>query len=114
MSKTKLALDVVQDLRSLADSIEALANAAVNGVAESIEQSAPPDVPTAPTAPAPTTPTSDEKPVTLVELRAFVSERSTPENRPKIKALLTKHGVNKLTELPEDQYAALKREVAAL
>jgi hypothetical protein len=34
-----------------------------------------------------------------------------PENRPKIKALLTKHGVNKLTELPEDQYETLKREV---
>ena len=46
--------------------------------------------------------------------RAYVAERSTPENRPKIKALLTKHGVNKLTELPEDQYEALKREVAAL
>lgn len=111
MSKTKLALDVVQDLRSLADSIEALADAAVNGVAESAEQSAPP----APDkSDAPTTPAPDEKPVTLVELRAFVSERSTPENRPKIKALLTKHGVNKLTELPEEQYAALKREVAAL
>ncbi len=29
MSKTKLALDVVQDLRSLADSLEALASAAM-------------------------------------------------------------------------------------
>ena len=109
MSKTKLALDVVQDLRSLADSIEALANAAVNGATDNTEQFAPHDAPSAPSASAP-----DEKPITLVELRAFVSERSTPGNRPKIKALLTKHGVNKLTELPEDQYAALKREVAAL
>ena len=49
-----------------------------------------------------------------MELRAYVAERSTPENRPKIKALLTKHGVNKLTELPEDQYETLKCEVAAL
>ena len=106
MSKTKLALDVVQNLRSLADSLEALANAAVNGVPEQADVK--PESATA----TPTAPT--EKPVTLVELRAFVSERSTPENRPKIKALLTRHGVNKLTELPEDQYAALKREVAAL
>lgn len=109
MSKTKLALDVVQDLRSLADSIEALANAAVNGATDNTEHSAPHDAPSTLTTLAP-----DEKPVTLVELRAFVSERSTPENRPKIKALLTKHGVNKLTEFPEDQYAALKREVATL
>ena len=34
MSRTKLALDVVQDLRSLADSIEVLANAIVDGAPE--------------------------------------------------------------------------------
>lgn len=106
MSKTKLALDVVQDLRSLADSLEALANAAVNGAPEQADAKPEPAI-------APST-AATEKSVTLVELRAFVSECSTPENRPKIKALLAQHGVNKLTELPEDQYAALKREVAAL
>lgn len=107
MSKMKLALDVVRDLRSLADSIETLANATAGSNA--------PDTPT-PTQTAtqqhPTTPT--EKPLTLVELRAFVAERSTPENRPKIKALLGKYGVAKLTELPEEYYTALKREVEML
>ena len=34
-----------------------------------------------------------------MELRAFVAERSTPENRAKIKAILGKYGVRKLTEL---------------
>ena len=53
-------------------------------------------------------------PTTIVELRAFVAERSTPENRPKIKAILEKHGVRKLTELQESQYAAVMDEVAAL
>ena len=106
MSKMKLALDVVQDLRSLADSIETLANAAAGDV---------PDAP-APTqiTPPPQQTTSTEKPLTLVELRAFVAERSTPENRAKIKALLGKYGVAKLTELPEEHYQALKDEVAAL
>lgn len=61
----------------------------------------------------------DEKPaekpkMTIVELRAFVAERSTPENRPKIKAILTKYGVKKLTELQETQYEAVRNEVAAL
>ena len=61
----------------------------------------------------------DEKPedapkLTIVELRAFVAARSTPENRPKIKELLTKYGVKKLTELQESQYEAVKNEVAAL
>ena len=61
----------------------------------------------------------DEKPadtpkLTIVELRAFVAARSTPENRPKIKEILTRYGVKKLTELAENQYEAVKNEVAAL
>ena len=53
-----------------------------------------------------------EKPkLTLVELRAFVAERSTPENRTKIKAILGQFGVKKLTELHEDQYSAVMAEV---
>lgn len=103
MSKMKLALDVVQDLRSLADSLEALAGAALgqppveDTPAEQQKSGAP------------------EQPIpTLVELRAFVAEKSTPENRPRIKAILEKYGVKKLTELPEGQYPALMREVAAL
>ena len=58
-------------------------------------------------------PVSEPK-LTIVELRAFVAARSTPENRPKIKAILTKYGVKKLTELQESQYEAVKNEVAAL
>ncbi|MEA5015031.1 MAG: hypothetical protein VB099_10760 [Candidatus Limiplasma sp.] len=58
---------------------------------------------------------SEEEPtLTLEELRAFVAERSSMENRPKIKAILTRFGVSKLTELPTTQYAALQKEVAAL
>ena len=60
-------------------------------------------------------PTAPERPkLTIVELRAFVAERSTPENRAKIKAILGKYGVRKLTELKEAQYEAVKNEVAAL
>ena len=52
--------------------------------------------------------------LTIVELRAFVAARSTPENRPKIKEILARYGVKKLTELSENQYEAVKNEVAAL
>jgi hypothetical protein len=51
---------------------------------------------------------------TLVELRAYVAEKSTPENRPRIKAILEAFGVKKLTDLPEDQYPALMHEVETL
>ena len=58
-------------------------------------------------------PVSEPK-LTIVELRAFVAARSTPENRPKIKEILTRYGVKQVTELSENQYEAVKNEVAAL
>ena len=58
-------------------------------------------------------PVSNPK-LTIVELRAFVAARSTPENRPKIKEILARYGVKKLTELSENQYESVKNEVAAL
>ena len=106
MSKMKLALDVVEDLRSLANSLETLANAAMGDAPGTSAPTQPDPMPpaAAATQPAPT----------LVELRAFVAERSSPENRPKIKAILESFGVKKLTELPDRHYAALKAKVDAL
>ena len=142
MSKIKLILNVVQDLRSLTDSLEALAHAIeepeehegdvvrVEQIALAPEQSNEPvqaaaaqeqtadnrkpatQIPGAPVAEslAPDAP----KPPTLVELRAFVAARSTPQTRPKIRALLAGHGVAKLTDLPESAYLDVMREVEAL
>ena len=69
-------------------------------------------------APAATnTPVQNEpvkKKITLVELRAYVAERSSPQTRPKIKEILTRFGAAKLTELAEEQYAPVMDEVAKL
>ncbi len=55
--------------------------------------------------------TSAEPKLTIVELRAYVAERSTPENRPIIKEILNKFGVKKLTEMKEEQYRPLMEAV---
>ena len=133
MSKIKMLLDVVQDLRSLTDSLEALANvieepegtqidvvrtepaATVPGQTVEPEQLTEPQQTAAETAPVADSPApAAPKPPTLVELRAFVAARSTPQTRPKIRALLAGHGVAKLTDLPESDYLDLMREVEAL
>lgn len=126
MSKIKMLLDVVQDLRSLTDSLEALAHAIEEpegmqaGVvkpepAANSQQSTEPQQSAAQTTPAAGNPVSAApKPPTLVELRAFVAARSTPQTRPRIRALLAGHGVAKLTDLPESDYLDLMREVEAL
>ncbi|MBQ3423828.1 MAG: hypothetical protein IJH38_01345 [Clostridia bacterium] len=51
---------------------------------------------------------------TITEVRAFISERSKPENRAQIKAILNGLGVSKLTELPEGKYGQLMDEVSKL
>ena len=54
------------------------------------------------------------KKYTITEVRAFVAERTKPENRAQIKAILKGFGVSKLTELPEDKYGQLMDEVRKL
>ena len=92
--------------KRLREQFETLANAAMGDAPG----------PSASTHPDPTPPAdaAAQPGPTLVELRAFVAERSSPENRPKIKAILESFGVKKLTELPDRHYAALKANVDAL
>ena len=54
------------------------------------------------------------KKLTIAEVRAYVAERTKPENRAQIRAILKSFGVAKLTELPEDKYEAIMAEVAKL
>jgi len=54
------------------------------------------------------------KKLTIAEVRAYVAERTKPENRAQIRAILNGFGVAKLTELPEDKYEAMMAEVAKL
>ena len=54
------------------------------------------------------------KKLTIAEVRAYVAERTKPENRAQIRAILKSFGVAKLTELPEDKYEAMMKEVAKL
>ena len=54
------------------------------------------------------------KKLTIAEVRAYVAERTKPENRAQIRAILKSFGVSKLTELPEGKYEAMMAEVAKL
>ena len=80
MSKIKLLLDVVEDMRNLADSIQAVADAMSNS---EIPQPNP-----APVAP--------EKAITLEEVRAVLSEKSHDGFTDEVRELLLKYGAPKL------------------
>ena len=104
MSRVKLLLDVVSDLRALADSVQAIADAiASNG----------PDEITKPEQPKPEK-QSEEKQLTLEEVRAVLAEKSHDGFTAEVRALLEKYGASKLSQIDPSKYAALLADAEGL
>ena len=124
MSKIKLALDVVSDLKSLAESIETLVHAMESNEVANEEptkkkskakakveepETKEPEVGEAPVEEAP-----EEKPITLEEVRAAMADKSRDGHREAVKAIITKYGANNLSSLDPKHYAAALKEVGEL
>ena len=120
MSRIKLALDVVSDLKSLAESIETLVRAMeANEVAPTNEEPVKkksrakrkeeePEVGEA------SVEEPEEKQPTLEEVRAAMADKSRDGHREAVKAIITKYGANNLSSLDPKHYAAALKEVGEL
>jgi len=93
MSKIQLALNVFEDLKQLAGSLESLIKAI-----ETEEE----------------TDSTDEKPITIEKVRAVLAEKSQSGKQPEVKALITKYGAKKLTDIDPACYKELLREAEVL
>ena len=122
MSKMKLLLDVVSDLRSLADSLQAVADAVAQGGQEQPDQTTEEKLAQKPekktTAkkqePPIETPVPESKPLTLEQVRAALAEKSRAGHTSEVKALLIKHGADKLSDIDPAEYPALLAEAEVL
>lgn len=123
MSKIKLALDVVSDLKSLAESIETLVHAMESNEVANEEptkkkskakakveepETKEPEVGEVPVE------EPEEKQPTLEEVRAAMADKSRDGHREAVKAIITKYGANNLSSLDPKYYAAALKEVGAL
>lgn len=106
MSKIKLLLEVVTDLRSLADSLQAVADAMASN--EPVDESR-----TETTAQV-STQKPEEKAVALEQVRAVLAEKSHDGFTAEVRALLEKYGASKLSQIDPSKYAALLAEAEAL
>lgn len=122
MSKIKLLLDVVQDMRSLADSLQA--------VADAMTENEPADTPAEKTGKKPkkadskkaakeeseaaSSPVPEKKPLTLEEVRAVLAEKSRAGHTAEVRVLLNKHGADKLSDIDPAEYAALLADAEVL
>ena len=99
MSKVKLLLDVVEDMRSLADSLQS--------VADSIQET--------PAQPVDSTPPKHTAPqITIDQVRTLLAEKSGEGKTQAVKALLYKYDAGKLSGVKPEDYAALMEEVRKL
>jgi hypothetical protein len=125
MSKVKLALDVVSDLKSLAESIETLVHAMEsnepnleNEVAKEPVKETKKRTKTKPTPEPvkdePEDQAPEEKQPTLEEVRAAMADKSRDGHREAVKAIITKYGANNLSSLDPKYYAAALKEVGEL
>lgn len=58
--------------------------------------------------------TKEEKTISLEDVRAVMADKSRKGFTAEVKALLTKRGVNKLSEVDAKEYAALLEEVGEI
>jgi len=126
MSKIKLALDVVSDLKSLAESIETLVHA-MESNEPNLENEEPtkkkskakakaeePETKELEVGEAPVEEVPEEKQPTLEEVRAAMADKSRDGHREAVKAIITKYGANNLSSLDPKHYAAALKEVGEL
>lgn len=92
MSKIKLALDVVNDLKSLADSLEAMVQAAERP--EEIK--------------------ATEVKLTIEDVRSVLVALTRAGKQAEVKALVTKYGASKLSEIPAEKYLDLLNDAGEI
>lgn len=110
MSRMKLLLDVIEDIRSLADSLQAVATAL--GQSDPEDAAAPAPAPETSPTPAPADP--PPKAITLEEVRAVLAERSHDGYTNQVRGLLQKYGAEKLSGVNPKHYAALLKDAEVL
>ena len=122
MGKVKLLLDVAGDLRSLADSLQAVADAVAENDS-SAEMTATKELEEKSKTKAAAKKTTmkktpkaepEEKPLTLEEVRAVLAEKSRAGHTAEVKELLNKHGADKLSEIDPSEYPALLADAEVL
>jgi len=102
LSKVKLLLDVVSDMRSLADSIEAVCKAMMENDA------APKEVPTTKTE------TAKEPDIPLEKVRMVLAEKSQLGFTAEVREIIGKYGADKLSAVDKAYYADILKDAEVL
>ena len=108
MSRTKLLLDVISDVRSLADSLQAVVDAMLeNEPVEVASQTVPAEEPIVAKL-------EEAAEIKLEDVRAVLADKSRMGHTASVRELLTKYGASKLSEIDQQKYSALLKDAEML
>lgn len=108
MSRTKLLLDVISDVRSLADSLQAVVDAMLeNNPVEVANQAASTKEPIVENLEEPAG-------IKLEDVRAVLADKSRMGHTAAVRDLLAKYGASKLSEINPEKYPALLKDAEML
>ncbi len=100
VSKTQLALEIAADLKNLAARIEAFVKE-VDTTGKTTQALLQPEE-------------AKLEPITIEQVRVILAEKSQSGKQPGVKALITKYGAKKLTDIDHANYPELLKEAEAL
>ena len=98
----KLLLDVAKNLHSLADSVQAVCTLVTDGLQDVKE------------VPAPKTEAKKTPAVTLEKVRGILADKSRAGHTAEVRAIITKYGAEKLSEINPANYEAVMKEAEEL
>lgn len=107
MSKIKLLLNLITDVRAVADDLQAIADSMANNESPEVKET------TESAAPAP----KADKPkpsIKLEDLRALLASKSQAGLGNEVRELIKKYDATKLSDVDPNQYAAIFAEAEVL
>lgn len=112
MSKVKLLIDVISDVRSLADSLQAVADAMLD--TESTTMDATPVQEIVEEEKQPSKKVVSKKEYNLEDVRGVLAEKSQNGLTEEVKALIEKYGCTKLSDIDPTHYADIIKDAEVL
>jgi hypothetical protein len=104
MSRIKLLIDLIQDVRAVADDLQTIADCMTSDEAA-------PSEPVKQKAPAVKAPEPDpEKTIRLEDVRAVLAAKSRDGYGAQVRELIKKHGGSKLSDINPSEYSAMLKE----
>ena len=109
MSRIKLLLDLIEDVRAVADDLQTIADAmASDDLAAADEPSEKPVEEVSAEQPEPEIP--KEKAIRLEDVRAVLAAKSRDGYGAQVRELIAKHGGSKLSDISPSEYGEMLKE----